>query len=307
METKYSTDDIVAAMSLQFFAYVYVSITTFWAYDYACSFHEEWRFLLVSQWTKVKGLYIVTRYVPFLLLATNLYLSFIPNENPGKCRVLDNICSGTRMVHPFMDSRAKDNPLSLPGFGIVSAVCSEGFFVLRLCALWNNNRILLAAMVVTVLTFVGASIGITFATTVPAVYATSAIPGITGCYQSSTSFRLFVPFLLLSVFELGLMILTLIRAIQSWRINSSHLYIVLVKHNIFYYTCGFLLSVVNVFTSLLLHYAYHAILHDFQFIILAILATRMHRQLWQMKLQTHGSDAFMQIPMSDVSLDNLLQ
>ncbi|KAG2353728.1 hypothetical protein BDR07DRAFT_1614725 [Suillus spraguei] len=286
METNYSTDDIVAAMSLQFFAYVYVSITTFWAYDYACSFHEEWRFLLVSQWTKVKGLYIVTRYVPFLLLATNLYLSFIPNENPGKCRVLDNICSG---------------------FGIVSAVCSEGFFVLRLCALWNNNRILLAAMVVTVLTFVGASIGITFATTVPAVYATSAIPGITGCYQSSTSFRLFVPFLLLSVFELGLMILTLIRAIQSWRINSSHLYIVLVKHNIFYYTCGFLFSVVNVFTSLLLHYAYHAILHDFQFIILAILATRMHRQLWQMKLQTHGSDAFMQIPMSDVSLDNLLQ
>ncbi|KAG1810981.1 uncharacterized protein BJ212DRAFT_1377335, partial [Suillus subaureus] len=35
------------------------------------------------------------------------------------------------------------------------------------------------------------------------------------------------------------LILTLIRAIQSWRINPSRLYVVLVKHNIFYYTCGF--------------------------------------------------------------------
>jgi len=33
--------------------------------------------------------------------------------------------------------------------------------------------------------------------------ATSAIPGITGCYNSSTSFQLFIQFLLLSVFQLG--------------------------------------------------------------------------------------------------------
>ncbi|KAG2114311.1 uncharacterized protein F5147DRAFT_650091 [Suillus discolor] len=281
METDYSADDIAAAMSLQFFQVRFffcryeagnikqsmcasvhihpVSITTFW-----------WRFLLVSHWTKAKGLYIATRYVPFLLLATNLYLSFIPNETPGKCRVLDNICSG--------------------------------FFILRTCALWNNNRILLAAILVTLSqTFLGASIGITFATTAPATYAISAIPGITGCYQSSSSLQLFIPFLLLCAFELGLMTLTLIRAIQSWRQNPSRLYIVLLNHNIFYYTCGLLLSVANIFTSLLLHYSYHAILHDFQFIILAILATRMHRHLWQMKRQSHGSDAPMQIPMSDMS------
>ncbi|KAG1721741.1 hypothetical protein EDB19DRAFT_2029520 [Suillus lakei] len=237
---------------------VYISITTFWTYDYICSLHEEWRFLLVSHRTKVKGLYIVTRYVPFLLLATNLYLSFIPNETPSKCRVLDNICSG---------------------FGILSAVCSEGFFVLRTCALWNNNRILVVAMLFTVITFVAASIGISFATTAPAPYAISTIPGITGCYQRSSSLELFIPFLLLSAFELGLLTLTLTRAIQNWRINTSRLYVVLVKHNIFYYTCGLcestltrqtvfpcssmiipfseVLSVANIFTSLLLHFPVH--------------------------------------------------
>ncbi|KAG2118395.1 hypothetical protein DEU56DRAFT_143539 [Suillus clintonianus] len=280
MQTDYSADDVAAARSLQVFAYIYLSITTLWTYDYACSLHEEWTFLLVSHWTKVKYLYVVTRYVPFLLLATNLYLSFTPNETPGTCRVLDNICSG---------------------LGILSAVCSEGFFVLRTYALWNNNRILLAVMLSTIFTFVIASIGISFATTAPAPFAISTIPGITGCYQSSSSLRLFIPFLLLSAFELGLLTLTLVRAIQTWRINTSRLYIVLLKHNMFYYTCGLLFSVANIFTSLLLHYAYHAILHDFQFIILAILATRMHRHLWQRKRRTHGSDALMHIPMSDMS------
>jgi len=32
---------------------------------------------------------------------------------------------------------------------------------------------------------------------------TSAIPGITGCYQSSNSVEVFLPFILLSVVELG--------------------------------------------------------------------------------------------------------
>ncbi|KAG2061620.1 hypothetical protein BDR06DRAFT_1042010 [Suillus hirtellus] len=36
------------------------------------------------------------------------------------------------------------------------------------------------------------------------VDVTSPIPGIPGCYQSSTSFWYFIPFLLLSMFELGL-------------------------------------------------------------------------------------------------------
>ncbi|KAG1883999.1 hypothetical protein F4604DRAFT_231624 [Suillus subluteus] len=279
---EYSADDIAAARSLQIATYIYASMATFWIYDYACSLHEEWTFLLLSYWSKVKGMYIVTRYLPFVLLVAKLYMSFTPNENTGKCRVLDNVDTG---------------------LGIVSAVCSEGFFVLRTYALWNNNRILLAAMLITIPTFVGASIGIAFTTNAPATYAISAIPGIVGCYQSSTSFRLFIPFLLLSAFELGLMMLTLMRAIQSWRRTPSRLHVVLVKHNVFYYTCGFLFSVANIFTSMLLQYSYHTMLYDFQFMILAILATRMHRSLWQMSMNryAYNSCGLVGIPMSDMS------
>ncbi|KAG1883955.1 hypothetical protein F4604DRAFT_1979609 [Suillus subluteus] len=92
--------------------------------------------------------------------------------------------------------------------------------------------------------------------------------------------------------------LTLIRAIQSLRINSSPLYVVLVKHNIFYYTCGVL---VNIFTSLLLQYAYHTLLYDFELVVLSILATRMHLHLWQMNRHAHRFGALVGIPMSDMS------
>ncbi|KAG1726125.1 hypothetical protein EDD22DRAFT_447134 [Suillus occidentalis] len=95
-------------------------MATFWIYDYACSLHLEWTFLLRSRWSKVKGLYIIARYVPFLLLAGHLYMNFIPNENSDKCQLLNNVCSC---------------------FSLISVFCSECFFVLRTYALWNNNKL----------------------------------------------------------------------------------------------------------------------------------------------------------------------
>jgi hypothetical protein len=85
----------------------------------------------------------------------------------------------------------------------------------------------------------------------------SPIPGITGCYQSSGSVELFLPFVLLFALEFGktprsfiytqssvdqnlpgLLSLTLIRVIHSWRATNNCLFVVLLKHNIFYYACG---------------------------------------------------------------------
>ncbi|KAG1723654.1 hypothetical protein EDD22DRAFT_172803 [Suillus occidentalis] len=276
---EYSSDDIAAARSLQVATYIYVSTATFWTYDYVCSLHEEWTFLLQSHWNKVKVMYIVTRYLLFFILISNLYASFISNENLGTCRVSSII--GT-------------------GLDIVSAVFSECFFILRTYALWNSNRIVLAVMLSTFFTFLVVSIGVTFAGTVPSAYFTSAIPGITACYQTSTNFPFFIPFILLSIFQLGLMILTLIRAVQTWRKHPSRLYVVLVNHNISYYTCGLLISVTNILASLFFQYAYGNMLHHFQFAILAILATRLHLHLWRMDQHAHSSGALVHITMSDM-------
>ncbi|KAG1831260.1 hypothetical protein EV424DRAFT_1641213 [Suillus variegatus] len=232
MDSKYSVDAITAARSLQVFTFIYTSMATFWTYDYACSMREEVTdhlqdqlpiltmhpfkgiFLLYSSWNRVKMLYVVTRYVPFLLFSVHLYLNFVPNETS------------------------------------------------------NHQAVIVGSMVAL------------FTATATAPFETSAIPGITGCYQSSGSARLFVPFLLLFGLELMLISLTLTCAIRNWRTNNGSLYVVILKHNVLYYACGLFFSTVNVLTSLLLDYAYSGMFQDFQFIIHAILATRMHLHLW---------------------------
>ncbi|KAG2124625.1 hypothetical protein DEU56DRAFT_983545 [Suillus clintonianus] len=254
-------------------------MATFWTYDYAHSVCEEWTLLLHSRWTKVKGLYIITRHVPFVILAIELYQQLTPNENLDKCRMSLNLYSL---------------------FGIISVACSELFFILRTYALWNNNRIVLAVMLFAFLAVLAACIVVGFVTIGASQVTTSAITGITGCYQTSTNLS-FIQFLLLFVFQLGLSSLTLVRAIQSWRTNNGPLYAILVKHNIFYYAS--VLSAVNVLVLILFSDSvYRSVLQNFEFLILAILATRMHLHLWQIDRGAHGSNALGMTFMSDIVL-----
>ncbi|KAJ8588166.1 hypothetical protein M405DRAFT_820153 [Rhizopogon salebrosus TDB-379] len=282
MEMEYSADAIAAANSIQTVTYMYVSMATFWTYDYFCSVRKEWTFLLQSRWTKVKGLFILTRYTPFLLLIVHLYLSLVPNETPDKCQLLNNISSA---------------------FSLISVISSECFFILRTYALWNNNKVVLAFIVTTFCAAVAASIVVAFSASATAPFATSPVPGITGCYQTSGSAELFIPFLLLFIVEMALVTLTLVRAIQNWRTTRNPLYAVLLRHNVFYYACGLFFSVLNVLTSLLLQYAYNGMFQDLQFIVLAILATRMHLHLWNTDQHLRGlvTDTLVLVPMSDAS------
>ncbi|KAG1840618.1 hypothetical protein F4604DRAFT_1766385 [Suillus subluteus] len=53
---------------------------------------RKWTFLLRSRWTKVKGLYIFARYIPFVLIIVEC-LALAPNENHKKCQILGNFCT----------------------------------------------------------------------------------------------------------------------------------------------------------------------------------------------------------------------
>ncbi|KAG1738228.1 hypothetical protein EDB19DRAFT_2025439 [Suillus lakei] len=197
MDSKYSPDAVAAARSLQIFAYIYTLMATFWIYDYACSIREEGKFLLCSRWSKVKFLYVVTRYVPFLLLAALSYVNLVPDETLDTCQFVTN-------VH-----------LAL---GTIALVGSECFFILRTYVLWNSNKVVLTVMLSTsavscmqyrsfamrtkyqAMTVGSAVVG--FSATATAPFETSSVTGSTGCYQSSDSGKLSVPFLLLVGFEL---------------------------------------------------------------------------------------------------------
>ncbi|KAG1739548.1 hypothetical protein EDB19DRAFT_2025101, partial [Suillus lakei] len=212
MDSYYSADDVATAKVLQFLSYTCASMATFLTYDYACSLHEEWTILLRSRWTKVKSLYIITRYIPFLLIVTELYQYFAPNENTNKCQIVISIYSC---------------------LSIISVASSEFFFMLRTYALWDNNRIVLAAMLSAFFAIAVASVYMNVIGVDASHVTISAIPGITGCYRTSSGVQIAISFVLLFAFQLGLVSLTLIRAVQSWRIVNGPLYDILVKHKCF--------------------------------------------------------------------------
>ncbi|KAG2360279.1 hypothetical protein BDR07DRAFT_165489 [Suillus spraguei] len=279
---EYSGDDITTARTLQYLAYVCAALITLWVYDYICSLHDEWTFLLRSRWTKVKYLYVTARYVPFFLIAVYICQVFIPDESPKTCKMT--------------------------------------------YALWSNNRTVLVVMLSTLFAVIVSFVGIWFSDVATSQYFTnSAIPGITvitGGYRTSSSVELYLPFVLLFVFQLGLLSLTLIRTIQDWQSTRYPLYTALVKHNIFYYVCGLVFSALNVVVPVIfpdvrkpantLQYdrnidishpqsAYHSFLENFEIFILAILATRMHLCLWHIDNTVHDFNTLMWISMSDMS------
>ncbi|KAG2068171.1 hypothetical protein BDR04DRAFT_1158149 [Suillus decipiens] len=299
---EYSSDDIAGARSLQFTTYIYVSIATVWAYDYACSLHEEWTFLLRSEWSGVKCLYIVTRYLPFILLATNIYQYFAPNVTLVEFQRLDYIITGLGVISVNCSECTSRAPIKCDIRALEqqqNLARGHAVRIFRESQIQSSPKLAIDAGSLNMYALpLLTSIPLAFNTS---TVVTSAIPGITGSYLSSSDIMLFVPYLLLSLLELGLMILTLIAAIQTWRMSSSCLQVVLVRHNIFYYMCGFLFSVTNVFMSLFLRYSYTGTLYAFQFIILAILATRMHLHLWLTSRRADRYDTFVHIPMSDMS------
>ncbi|KAG2110053.1 hypothetical protein BD769DRAFT_1642818 [Suillus cothurnatus] len=282
MQMEYSVDDIATAGNLQLLAYIYASTATFLTYDFVCSLHEEWTFLLQSRWTKVKGLYVIVRYVPFVLIILDLCLALTPNENPEDCQILSDIFAF---------------------FAVVSLAFSECFFILRTYALWNKNRILLIAMLSALVAIVVSSICIVLVIGTTSDVTTGAIPGIQGCSRSPHGFPSSVlPLILMFMFQLALACLTIARAIQSWRSANGPLYTMLVKHNIFYYACALLFSTVNVLSSILLsdvHFIYSSFV-CLQIFILAILATRMHLHLWHTERHVDGSEALVCISLPDM-------
>ncbi|KAG2089465.1 uncharacterized protein F5147DRAFT_658414 [Suillus discolor] len=160
-------------------------------------------------------------------------MNLTPTENTNKCRILINIYS-----------------------------C---FFALRTYALWDNNRIVLLGLLSTAFVMVVTSVGIRFTIIATSNITTSTIPGIQGCSWSPSGVLYLMLFIFLFVFQLGLVSLTLIRVIQSWRSSKGHLYAALVKHNIFYYTCGLLFSAINVIMPVLFpNSAYYIVLEDLQ-------------------------------------------
>lgn len=120
----------------------------------------------------------------------------------------------------------------------------------------------------------------------------SPIPKVASCYNSKQGRIGIFAYVLLVIGEIEILAFMLY---HSWKLYRSeygnHLPLVriLVRHNIFYFTCGLLSSTMVVAIMCTLPASYGDVASELQFLIHGIIATRMHRELYDTAHRTEES------------------
>lgn len=120
----------------------------------------------------------------------------------------------------------------------------------------------------------------------------SPIPQVASCYDSEQGRIVVFAYVLLVIGEIEILAFMLY---HSWKLyrweygNDLPLVRVLVRHNISYFICGLLSSIMVVAIMFTLPASYGDVASESQFMIHGILATRMHRELYNTAHRTEES------------------
>ncbi|KAJ8580018.1 hypothetical protein M405DRAFT_938926 [Rhizopogon salebrosus TDB-379] len=238
------------------------AIAGIWAYDFVLTFDEEVEFVLDARWRIPKLLYLVCRYLPFAIIVTDLS----PILQHG---LSVKSCTTYFAINSYI--------------GGIVLYCAESLFMRRVWAMSSHRRwrwivafcnfVLLLVPLGVILTFHDSS----------SIILQSPIPEITSCYTSETGHVVIVAFILLVIGEteiLGLMLY------HSWILYREPeriipLVQILIRHNVFYFTCGLFSSTLVVVILFTAPATYYDVASDLQIVVHTILATRMHRELWR--------------------------
>ncbi|KAG1890526.1 uncharacterized protein F5891DRAFT_120823 [Suillus fuscotomentosus] len=118
---------------LQFQNYSFASLVASWVYDCFLILDQEVSLIHRPRWSKGSILYIVTRYMPALMLSVHLCMNYLPNENFVTCKLLQSMWYCT------------------------AALCmtgAEGIFILRTYALWGQKKSIMGLMLSTALSLI---------------------------------------------------------------------------------------------------------------------------------------------------------
>ncbi|KAG1788746.1 uncharacterized protein HD556DRAFT_1447594 [Suillus plorans] len=269
-------DFLMAVWSIQVLNYSDVVVATLLVYDSLLRFQQDAAFLAQANMNVPKLLYIGARYMPLLMPIPNLMFDLVPHMKDVDCQTLGDLAAA---------------------FSMMVAFCAECIFVLRTCAMWEVKRPLRWIMFMIVSGMAVA--GLIIFSFVPKQYV--VVPDISTCqpFQTAKTPGLLAAFLMLLMLEFVLVVFTTIRAAKNYRSTPIPLLTRLLAHHIFYYGCGLLFSTINVLCLALFEYENAAVFFSPQIIMHAILATRMHYQLWESE-NVRKSDQSEEHPMSSL-------
>ncbi|KAG1821106.1 uncharacterized protein BJ212DRAFT_979711 [Suillus subaureus] len=255
--------DINIGITLQHANYAFIAIACLWVYDFALTLDKDAAFILDAPWRIPKLTYLTSRYLPFALVVTDMFRIL----QPGLSLKLDKSQSCTTLF-----------AFNTYVGGIV-LFCAESLFIQRVLAVTGLRRLIVGCNIVLFLVPVAVTLTL-YNSSSPVMQ--SPIPKVASCYDSKQSRIVIVAYILLVIVEIEILSFMLY---HSWNLYREHrndipLVRALVRHNLLYFACGLLFSTMAVVVVLTLPASYSEAISGLQFMIHGILATRLHRELY---------------------------
>ncbi|KAG1722256.1 hypothetical protein EDB19DRAFT_2029382 [Suillus lakei] len=275
MVQLFDQTDVSIGTTLQHANYAFFAIACLWVYDFALTLNEEAAFILDARWRMPKLIYLTCRYLPFALIFSNIFRILQLELSLKSCTALFafNIYAG--------------------GIVLFSA---ESIFMMRLRAVTGRRWLITCCNIVLFVVPVAVTLALynssSTGTSPPArrfdgsqqcgIVVQSPILKVASCYTTKQSRIVIVAYALLVIGEIEILSFMLY---HSWKLYREHgnilpLMRVLVRNNIFYFACGLLFSTTVVVMVVILPASYGDVASALQFVIHGILATRMHRELY---------------------------
>jgi len=247
------------AQGVRTVTYFYVSASVLFMFDYIYQLEDELTFIWSRRdWTFGKVLYVVTRYIPFVLIPMTLASAFSPLPDVGTCH---SMFYAITIVY------------------LACIVFSELTFRVRAYAVCSKSRLVLIILCCTLAASLGLLAFICFQFLSSVSFGEPPISLIYGCYITSASYIFFGVFVIIMCSEAVTTYLTLYRAYRLFRYGPNVLVQNLMRDGAFYCLCMFAMSIANVLVIFLLPVPYSQVLIIYQGVMHTILATRAQLHL----------------------------
>ncbi|EJD38835.1 hypothetical protein AURDEDRAFT_172155 [Auricularia subglabra TFB-10046 SS5] len=235
--------------------YLHVSAAFLFIYDYFTTFSDEVDLIWKARCGPGKLLFLVVRYVTWPELLALLYIELFD--------VSTTVCYGV----------FKYSAWSLL-FGITA---SEMVLILRTWAIWGARRstLLLLSLLLLAVTIVNCYIVEYYIEHTTIVRGKGFLPGVTGCILVHSTRRVGVAWICETVFELVIVVLTLIKGIEHFKTSSLSLFPSLYRDGVLYFVFLFTISLVNMTVLFSAAEEYIILLAETQRAFHALLACRI--------------------------------
>ncbi|CAL1710159.1 unnamed protein product [Somion occarium] len=195
-------------------------------YDCILTIHREVTLIWPSRLNAVKILFFLTRYMAFADVSLVLFYRLKPQVTIRTCEVTYKTAGWFMM------------------FGIVVA---ETILLVRTWAIWGRGKKLAVALTLVFILAVGPGVAVEDIFLNSIVFAPLSNPKTPGCLIVGGSTIISINFIIIIVFETFVLVLTLIKAIQHFRLAGRQGFLsVLYRDGLLFYAYCLAISLVNV-------------------------------------------------------------